>query len=67
MLFNVSRVSDVYKGQFIEVEVGNDIIVWLMVADEREIPTMLVRLGVDSIKDAIELALVMSIPIIING
>lgn len=68
MLFNVSQAADDYKGQFIEVEVGDDqIFVWLMVADEREIPTMLVRLGVDSIKDAIELALVMSIPIIING
>lgn len=68
MLFKVNSVSDEYKGQFIEVEVGDDqIFVWLMVADERETPTMLVRLGVNSIKDVIELALAMSIPIKING
>jgi hypothetical protein len=68
MLFKVNRVSDEYKGQFIEVEVGDDqIFVWLMAADGRETPTMLVRLGVTSIKDAIELSLAMSIPITING
>lgn len=68
MLFKVNSVSDAYKGQFIEVEAGDDqIFVWLMVADERETPTMLVRLGVNSIKDVIDLALAMSIPITING
>lgn len=68
MLFKANRVSDEYKGQFIEVEVGDDqIFVWLMVADGRETPTMLVRLGVTSIKDAIELSLAMSIPTTING
>lgn len=68
MLFKVNRVSDEYKGQFIEVEVGDgQIFVWLMVADEQETPTMLVRLGVNSIKDVIDLALAMSIPIKING
>lgn len=68
MLFKVNRVSDEYKGQFIEVEVSDDqIFVWLMVADEQETPTMLVRLGVNSIKDVIDLALAMSIPITING
>lgn len=70
MLFKVNRVSDEYKGQFIEVEVevgDGQIFVWLMVADERETPTMLVRLGVNSIKDVIDLALAMNIPIKING
>lgn len=68
MLFKVNSVSDAYKGQFIEVEVGDDqIFVWLMVADGRETPTMLVRLGVNSVKEVIEVALAMNIPIKING
>ena len=68
MLFKVNRVSDEYKGQFIEVEVGDDTnFVWLMIADGRETPTMLVRLGVNSVKEVIEVALAMNIPIKLNG
>lgn len=68
MLFKVNRVSDEYKGQFIDVEIGDNLLfVWLMVADERETPTALVRLDVNSVKEAIEVALAMSIPIKING
>lgn len=68
MLFKANRVPDEYKGQFIDVEIGDQhLFVWLMVADGRETPTMLVRLDVNSIKDAIEVAMAMSIPIKING
>lgn len=68
MLFKVNRVSDEYKGQFIEVEVGDDqIFVWLMIADGQEMPTMLVGLDVRTVSDAVELALSMNIPIKING
>lgn len=68
MLFNVSQAADDYKGQFIEVEVGDDLLfVWLMIADGRETPTALVRLDVNSVKEAIEVALAMNIPIKING
>ena len=68
MLFKVNRVSDEYKGQFIDVEIGDQhLFVWLMVADARETPTALVRLDVNSIKEAIEVALDMNIPIKING
>lgn len=68
MLFRVNRVSDEYKGQFIDVEIGDQhLFVWLMVADEQETPTMLVRLGVRTVSDAVALALSMNIPIKING
>lgn len=68
MLFKVNRVSDEYKGQFIEVEVSDDqIFVWLMIADGQEMPTMLVGLDVRTVSDAVELALSMNIPIKING
>ena len=68
MLFKVNRVSDEYKGQFIEVEIGDDTnFVWLMIADGRETPTMLVGLDVRTVSDAVALALSMDIPIKING
>lgn len=68
MLFKVNRVSDEYKGQFIEVEIGDDTnFVWLMIADGRETPTMLVGLDVRTVSDAVALALSMNIPIKING
>lgn len=68
MLFNVSQAATDYKGQFIDVEIGDQhLFVWLMVADERETPTALVRLDVNSVKEAIEVALAMNIPIKING
>ncbi len=68
MLFKANRVSDEYKGQFIEVEIGDDTnFVWLMIADGREMPTMLVGLDVHTVSDAVELALSMNIPIKING
>lgn len=68
MLFKVNRVSDEYKGQFIEVEIGDDTnFVWLMIADGQEMPTMLVGLDVHTVSDAVELALSMNIPIKING
>lgn len=68
MLFKVNRVSDEYKGQFIEVEIGDDTnFVWLMIADGQETPTMLVGLDVHTVSDAVELALSMNIPIKING
>lgn len=68
MLFKANRVSDEYKGQFIEVEIGDDTnFVWLMIADGQEMPTMLVGLDVRTVSDAVELALSMNIPIKING
>lgn len=68
MLFKANRVSDEYKGQFIEVEIGDDTnFVWLMIADGRETPTMLVGLDVRTVSDAVALALSMNIPIKING
>ena len=68
MLFKANRVSDEYKGQFIEVEIGDDTnFVWLMIADGRETPTMLVGLDVRTVSDAAALALSMNIPIKING
>lgn len=68
MLFTANRVSDEYKGQFIEVEIGDDTnFVWLMIADGQEMPTMLVGLDVRTVSDAVELALSMNIPIKING
>lgn len=68
MLFKVNRVSDEYKGQFIEVEIGDDTnFVWLMRADGQEMPTMLVGLDVRTVSDAVELALSMNVPIKING
>ena len=68
MLFRVNRVSDEYKGQFIEVEIGDDTnFVWLMIADGRETPTMLVGLDVRTVSDAVELSMSMNIPIKING
>ena len=68
MLFKANRVSDEYKGQFIEVEIGDDTnFVWLMIADGQEMPTMLVGLDVRTVRDAVELALSMNIPIKING
>nr|DAK40188.1 MAG TPA: hypothetical protein [Caudoviricetes sp.] len=68
MLFKVNRVSDEYKGQFIEVEIGDDTnFVWLMIADGRETPTMLVGLEVRTVSDVVALALSMNIPIKING
>lgn len=68
MLFKANRVSDEYKGQFIEVEIGDDTnFVWLMIADGQEMPTMLVGLDVRTVSDAVELALSMNIPVKING
>lgn len=68
MLFKANLVSDEYKGQFIEVEIGDDTnFVWLMIADGRETPTMLVGLDVRTVSDAVALALSMNIPIKING
>lgn len=67
MLFKANLVSDEYKGQFIEVEIGDDTnFVWLMIADGRETPTMLVGLDVRTVSDAVALALSMNIPIKIN-
>lgn len=68
MLFKANLVSDEYKGQFIEVEIGDDTnFVWLMIADGRETPTILVGLDVRTVSDAVALALSMNIPIKING
>lgn len=68
MLFKANLVSDEYKGQFIEVGIGDDTnFVWLMIADGRETPTMLVGLDVRTVSDAVALALSMNIPIKING
>lgn len=68
MLFKANRVSDEYKGQFIEVEIGDDTnFVWLMIADGQKMPTMLVGLDVHTVSDAVELAMSMNIPIKING
>ena len=68
MLFKANLVSDEYKGQFIEVEIGDDTnFVWLMIADGRETPTVLVGLDVRTVSDAVALALSMNIPTKING
>lgn len=68
MLFNVNRISDVYKGQFIDVTVGNgQILVWLMYATDGDEVAQLVMLYIDSVADAISLANNMKIPFKING